>query len=504
MKLGRILIGLIILALILVIGGSPWYMQRIVDRELVSGVQTINQQGQFTARYQRTADNWFGQRGTLTLVPLRPNLRKLYDTDPRPFTLHLNIAYGLIPFAAWGRDGVSFMPVGAVIDARIPGLAAQLRKAGSSYRLRDVVGLSGNSRVAFHLAPGKMVSTDGTRLSWGASELHFEQHGDRIDGAGKTGAFDAMRNTGGKPLLHIAPSTLSVHDLRSVDGQSAGRIAFDWGGLQLALPAKARRPSTAFEMGALHFGTDTRFADGIAIGKVTLTLASIRLRQPADATTVKFALKDMRLQSKMNPPQADYVDSSLDWTIAGIQAEGRHYSPLQLSLHLDHQYVPALLEAAKAMRTLQQQLNKQPNLPPQLLLPSMLSVLMPSLQQYIAHRPVLRITRLRLGMPGGVLDGSGEARIVPADGVTPSLVTVAQDIDAQVALQLPAPLAHQIAVQILKRRGVPADKLQQDATLMLDNLKQQGLLRSHSKGYALDVAYKNGAIEINGQVIRRR
>lgn len=496
------LIALIVLAAILIvgicIGIGPWLTKGIAERALAAEVQTINQQGLLEARYERIAHNWFGEQGTLTLTPIDPNLRKLQQHGSSDLVLNLNIAYGPIPFAAWSRSGFSLMPVGAVIDARIAGLEEKLRRAGSSYRIHDVVSLNDNNTFELNLAPGEMTQSDNTHMRWAASKLRLTESGGVISGDGNTGELTITRPGDTMSALRIAPVTLKIRDLKTVGGQSAGHANLMWGGMQLKAPEDASGPSLALALGAMRFDLNTRFAQGITVGKADMSLAALDIHRPAEAVAPLLALKNMRLGSVTGEPKDSYTDSTLDWTVADIQIAGQHYAPAELKLRFEHQYVPAIRDLVKALRALQTRMRTQPNVPPQFAMQSMLGILMPPLQQLIEHQPVLRVTRLELGTPPhGALEGKGDARIVSADGSTPSLATLPNDLVAHLALQIPDPLARQMATLMLSRQGVSVDP--QFVGQFLDKLQTEGVLRPTDNGYAIDIAYRNGAFLVNGQ-----
>lgn len=77
MKKLYVALGLIVALLALVIGLGPWYASRITERQITATVDAINQQGLFEAHYDRIAYNWFGQQGTLKLLPVDPRFKEL-------------------------------------------------------------------------------------------------------------------------------------------------------------------------------------------------------------------------------------------------------------------------------------------------------------------------------------------------------------------------------------------------------------------------------------------
>lgn len=495
MKKSLVLIGLLAAALALAAGLGPWYTSRVADRQIAAVVAAVNRQGMFEAHYVPTARSWFEQRDTLKLVPVDPRFRELQQHGPREIVLRLHVAYGPIPFAAWSRDGISFLPVGAVIDTRIDGLAKTLKKAGSGYRLRDIVTLDGGNSFSLHLDPGSMSGRRGAHLQWRAADLRLDQRGRHLSGNGHSGGLTITRDAPDASHVHIGPARLAIGDLRIVDGQSAGKLTFSWDGMQ------AGDASQSIDIGTLRFAMDTHLAQGIAVGKGEATLASLTVRPPAAAAAPAFALKHMTLASETREPHNDYADSDVRWTVADIAADGQHYAPAELELRLEHQYVPALRGIVQALRELRQDLKTQRDIPPQLAARRMIGVIMPPLQQLLEHRPVLRLTQLRLGTPQGMLRGQGEARLEPAGGATPSLTTLPEDLVAHFALDAPAALAHRLAAYALARQGVPADRLDSASQQYLDALRSQGLLRMQGTDYVLEVDYRNAALQLNGRTV---
>ncbi|MEJ2654993.1 MAG: DUF945 family protein [Acidihalobacter sp.] len=503
MKKLYVALGLIVALLALVIGLGPWYASRITERQITATVDAINQQGLFEAHYDRIAYNWFGQQGTLKLLPVDPRFKELQRNGTQEIVLRLSIAYGPIPVAAWRRDGISLMPVGAVIDTRIDGLEKALRKSGSSYSLRDVVGLGGSNALKFHMTPGKLTNAKGDDIHWTASDLQLDQNGQHLRGSGHTGELTVAKEGPRPAHIRVTPIKLVINDMQIVDNQSAGRYSISWDGMQANGPQKRRNTTFAFDIGKMKIEADTHFAQGVVAGKADMVLGGMSMREPANAKTPLFAMKDMTLNSTTNDPKNDYTGSSVRWNVADINAKGQHYSPATLEMQMSHLYVPAMRDAIKALQEMQRKLRTQRDVPPQFVFQRMAGVLMPPLQRLVEHKPVLQLTQLHLGTPNGALQGKGEARIEPANGATPSLTTLPEDLVAQLTLNIPGPLAHQIAALALTRQGVPADQLAETSQRYLDRLQNQGLLSQQGNDYSLELDYRNSTLLVNGRPVWR-
>ncbi|WP_455384570.1 YdgA family protein [Acidihalobacter prosperus] len=503
MKKLYVALGLLAAVLALAVGLGPWYTSRIADRQITATVDALNRQGIFQAHYDRIAYNWFGQQGTLKLIPVDPRISRLQRNGPREIVLRLSVAYGPIPFAAWQRDGVSLMPVGAVIDTRIDGLDRALRKAGSGYRLRDVVKLNGDNAFRLNVEPGSATGAKGERVQWTASELRLDQRGQHISGAGHSGEVTVTGDAPSAPRIHIAPLKLAIDDVQVIDNQSAGRYSLSWGGMQASGPQRKRGTTLALNVGKMQLKADTHFAQGIVAGKADMAVAGFSVREPADAETPQFSMKDMTLNSVTTDPQNDYTGSTVRWNVADISAKGQHYSPATIEMRLEHLYVPAMRDTVKALQDLQRNMRAQRDIPPQLVFQRMAGVLMPPLQQLIEHQPVLRLTQFHLGTPNGALQGKGEARIAPANGATPSLTTLPEDLVAQFTLDIPGQLAHQIAGLAMSRQGVPASQLAETSQRYLDRLQSQGFLHRQGSDYSLEFDYRNSTLLLNGRPVWR-
>lgn len=495
MKKLTALIGLVVVALLLALGLGPWYTSRIADNQIANAVAAINRQGVFEAHYTSTSHSWFAQRDTLRLTPVSSRFGNASQDDTGALVMHLHVAYGPIPFAAWRRDGVTLLPVGAIIDARIDGLAETLKKAGSGYLIRDVVHLDGNNKLTLHLDPGQMDEGLGQHLQWTASGLNLTQRGRHLHGNGYTGELTVTDPTS-TTHIHIAPSKLTIHDLETVEGQGAGRMEFAWEGMQAT--GTARHSPMTFQVGTLRLLVDTHFEQGIAVGKARLSLAAMKLRQAGAAV---FSLRHMTFDSQVTPPKDDYFDTILHWKTDDLAVAGQHYKPALLQLQLDHQYLPAMQSMQQALQTYQRELRTQRDVPPDLVLQRMIGILLPSLQQLLEHRPVLKLDPLEVGTPQGVLRAVGEMHVEPPAGMQPTIATLTRDLAGKLSLSLPAPLARHIVGLMLSRQGVPADALPLRTQQYLDNLLSQGLVRMQGEDYALDLAYRDGSLQMNGRTI---
>jgi uncharacterized protein YdgA (DUF945 family) len=168
---------------------------------------------------------------------------------------------------------------------------------------------------------------------------------------------------------------------------------------------------------------------------------------------------------------------------------------------MNHLYVPAMRGTAKALQDLRRNMRAQGNMPPQFVFQRIAGVLMAPLQQLIEHQPVLQLSQLHLGTPNGALQGKGEARIEPANGATPSLTTLPQDLVAQFTLDVPGQFAHKFATLAMARQGVPADQLTATSQRYLDRLQSQGFLRRQGDNYSLKLDYRNSTLLLNGRPV---
>ncbi len=496
-------VGILFLLVALAVALGPWYTSQIADHALKSAIQEINRHGTFDARYQRIAYGWFGQEGRLILVPTAPKARQtLQKTNGSDeLVLRLQIAYGPLPFASWGRDGVSLMPVGAIIDARLPGLEKSLHKAGSAYRLRDVVGLSGNSQFLANLQPGKLTTPDGAHMQWGKVRLEIDQNGGRINGQGHFGAFSLNATNG---YLRLQPASLRIGNLQVKDGLSAGRIQLDWQGMSFNVPDKQQphRRIAGF-LKSFTLLSDTHFGEGVTYGRATLGIKAMEIRQPANAPKATFSMRDIRLQASSTPPRGAFMDSTLDWQAMRMEISGQQYAPVQLVITLDHQYVPALKEMMQGFRKLQAQAreNAYSQVPTRLFYQRAIGLLMPSVQQFIAHYPVLRLKKLNIGTPEGSLQAEGEARLTPAGGGSPSLLTLPQDLVADLSLEVPPAIARHLLSAALERRGVPSDQLTKVTTMQLQQMQSAGWIKLEKGIYKTRIDYSRGAMDIYGHPV---
>lgn len=499
MKKAIALLGVLIALVAVAAGLGPLYTNRLVDRQLMAMVAQIDHEGVFNASYAPGAESWFSQQDTITLTPVDKRLAGLEQGGQQDIVLHLHVAYGPLPFAAWSRDGISLMPVGAVVDARVAGLDRLLSRAGSGYRMHDVVSLAGGNTFTLQVTPGHMTDRQGAALGWAGSELVLSTAGRRLSGHGRSGVITVAAAGASPAKIVIDPVALDIAHLRMVDGQAVGKLDLRWGGMHADRLPGENRPPVDVALEGMAMSLDTHMAQGIAAGKGKLTLAGLTVRPAAGDARPVVALHRLSLSSSTSDPSQGYTDSSVVWNVERIDVGGSDYSPALLAVRLDHLYVPALIDAMRTLREARPVLQAQNGEPPRLAMQRLLGLIAPSAQSMLAHRPVLRLVGLRLGTPQGALAGSGEADLEPNDGGTPTLATLPDDLVAHLALNVPVSLARELAAMMLARQGVPADQLAQDAQRYLDALAAQGLLRTEGTGYAVDLAYRHGQVTMNGR-----
>ncbi|AOU99303.1 hypothetical protein BI364_16425 [Acidihalobacter yilgarnensis] len=501
MKKVTLSLGVLAALLAAVAGLGPLYTSQIANREIASAVTAINQQGLFEARYVAGTHGWFSQSDTLTLKPVE---RRWPDTQRRlrqAIVLHLHIAYGPLPFAAWARDGVSLMPVGAVIDTRVEGLDRILSRADSGYRLHDVVTLGASNTFTLQVDAGHMTNRNGLQMRWSQSNLVLMQSGQRLHGHGRSGTL-TVDDTG--PLrthLQIDPITLDIDHLHIVDGQAIGKMALSWGGFDARNFPNKSRPPQDVRLGELRMSVDSHLSGGIAAGQGTMSLSKLVVRQHGDTGTPQFALNGVEISSSTTDPKDGYADSSMSWNLKQFDMNGDQYSPAGLTVEMNHLYVPALIDTMRTLREAEHRLQPQGGEPPKQAMQRLFGLLIPSAQVLLAHEPVLRLSGLRLGTPQGILTGQGEARLEPANGATPSVTTLPQDLVASLKLSAPPSLARHLATLFLARQGVPVYQLAQASQRYLDNLRNQGFLSMREGNYALDLGYGHGSLTFNGKEI---
>lgn len=497
MKKAIVSLGVLAALLVAAAAFGPLYTSRIVDRQIASVVAGINGQGVFEARYAPGTHRWFSQTDTLTLQPVDRPFKALRQGEVRPIVLHLHIAYGPFPFAAWRRDGVSLTPVGAVVDARVDGLERLMRKAGSQYRLRDVITLTGGNDFTLHVAAGNMQDGQGALLHWSASELVLHQRDGVLHGAGRSGELTI---SGGSQdaALHVDPVMLVVDHLRMVDGQAIGKLALSWGGLSASNMPNGNRVPQDLQMNGLKMALDTHLAGGIAAGDAVVSLASMKLNRHGDGTSPRLAVQGFEISTSSTDPKDGYTDSQVSWKLDKVDVGGQSYTPARMSLALDHLYVPALVDLMQRLRESEQRLGPQDTAASRQAMQRLLLVMMPPAQALLAHHPVLRLDELNVGTPQGRVTASGRASLEPVGGLTPSIATLSQDLVAEFKLSTPPVLARHVAASILARQGVPPYQLAQASQQYLDSLSAHGMLGMHDGAYTLDLGYRNGSLTLNG------
>ena len=497
MKKAAITVAAIVAALIVAGLLGPWYTGRTTNQQLDAAVAAINRQGTLQASYARTRTGWFGQQGDLVLVPMLASLRKFDPHGTRPLQLHLDIAYGPFPFAAW-RHGFTVLPEAAVINARINGLHQALTALGSDYVLRDVIGLTGNNHLRAQLDAGQHADADGTHLQWAGSRFELDQHGARWSGTGHSGQIDLGKSGAVAATARIAPLRIKFRDLEIRDGMSAGKIDMTWNGLQASFTNHLTGALQNITVGKLALSGDTHFVQGVAADKSTMTLASVRYAAAGNDVPF-FDLENMSLTGTTTDPRGDYLDSRLRWRIARLSAAGKVFAPLSLDLDFAHINVPALrnlMLALRRMGKLQQQ-----NLPPQVVSQNIRAAILPPMLDLLQHQPVLRLQQLSIGSAQGALQAQGSARLPLPPNAQVSPPALMHALDAQFSLRVAAPFAQRLATYRLASQGTPADQQAAGAQQLLARLLSHGILLQQGANYALNFSDRGGAMQLNGHAL---
>lgn len=339
-------------------------------------------------------------------------------------------------------------------------------------------------------------------MQWTASALRLHQkNGGPLSGTGHTGTFTVTGPATSPVRLRIAPAQLTIERLRYLHGQTTGRLSLTWNGLKAGLPNRRSGATTSLDIGRMEFAMNSHFVRGIVAGKAKLRLAGLEIREPAGATRPVFAFSNMVLGSSTAEPKGGFTQSSMRWSVGDVEFRGQRYAPGVIELHLEHLYVPAMVKILKGMRSANRTMRAQAGTPPALLFQRMAGVLAPQLQSLLEHRPVLRLAQLRLKTPGGTLQGKGAARIAPANGATPTLAALPQDLAANLSLHIPSRLAQELAAFTLARQGVPPEQLASTSRQFLDNLQGRGLLRRQGDAYTLQLRYRQSTLRINGEPV---
>jgi uncharacterized protein YdgA (DUF945 family) len=456
-KLRMAVIGVVALLVLAALGG-PAVTGGIAARRIEAGVAAINRQGQFDASYTRTASGWFGQQGTLTITPRAAALDQLLPAG-RPITLHMDVAYGPFPFAAWGQ-GFTPWPVGAVINLRSPALDRLLAKAHSGYTLRGTVGLAGGNDVLARLRAGSYRTADGGSIEW-------------------------------QPL-HLRAENLIVRD-----GMSAGDLGLRWRGLTFS----KNGPGTSMQarVGAVELHGSSRFEDGVPVGRYRFTVDSIETTPVPTAADQGFALRTLRVVGGAAIGAPGFVDSSAHFEIASLRAGAGRFAPMVLDLDLTHLDIPAYVALTRALQKAQR--DAPPGTPPLVAARLSMAALQPPLMMLLARQPMLQLKQLRIGMPQGAVQGSGEISLAPGSVPTPQ--TLLPALRAHFTLSAPQTLALYLAAERAAKAGAPPAQQGAMAQQMLQQFVQQGLLRRQAGDYVLDLSVDKGAVQLNGRTIRQ-
>ena len=458
-KLRIAVIGVVALVVLAALGG-PAFTGGIAARQIEASVAAINQQGQFGASYTRTASGWFGQQGTLTITPRTAALARLLPAG-QPITLHMDVAYGPFPFAAWGQ-GFTPWPVGAVINLRSPALDRLLAKAHSGYTLRSTVGLAGGNNVLARLRAGSYHTADGGSIEW-------------------------------------QPLRLRAENLIVRDGMSAGDLGLRWKGLTFS----KNGPGTPMQarLGTVELHGSSRFKDGVPIGRYRFTVASIEAAPVPTAADQGFALRTLRVVGGAAIGAPGFVDSSARIEIASLRAGAGRFAPMVLDLDLTHLDIPAYVALMRALQKAQR--DAPPGTPPLAAARLSMAALQPLLMALLARQPMLQLKQLRIGMPQGALQGSGEISLAPPAGTVPTPQTLLPALRAHFTLSAPQTLALYLATEHAAKAGAPPAQQGAMAQQMLQQFVQQGLLRRQAGDYVLDLSVDKGAVQLNGRTIKQ-
>ena len=458
-KLRIAVIGVVALLVLAALGG-PAFTDGIAARRIEASVAAINQQGQFDASYTRTASGWFGQQGTLTITPRTAALARLLPAG-QPITLHMDVAYGPFPFAAWGQ-GFTPWPVGAVINLRSTALDRLLAKAHSGYTLRSTVGLAGGNDVLARLRAGSYHTADGGSIEWQPLRLHAE-------------------------------------NLIVRDGMSAGDLGLRWKGLTFS----KNGPGTPMQarVGTVELHGSSRFKDGVPVGRYRFTVASIEAAPVPTAADKGFALRTLRVVGGAAIGAPGFVDSSARIEIASLHAGAGRFAPMVLDLDLTHLDIPAYVALTRALQNAQR--DAPPGTPPLAAARLSMAALQPPLMMLLARQPMLQLKQLRIGMPQGALQGSGEISLAPPAGTVPTPQTLLLALRAHFTLSAPQPLALYLATERAAKTGAPPAQQGAMAQQMLQQFVQQGLLRRQAGDYVLDLSVDKGAVQLNGRTIKQ-
>ncbi len=456
-KLRMAVIGVVALLVLAALGG-PAVTGGIAARRIEAGVAAINRQGQFDASYTRTASGWFGQQGTLTITPRAAALDRLLPAG-QPITLHMDVAYGPFPFAAWGQ-GFTPWPVGAVINLRSPALDQLLAKAHSGYTLRGTVGLAGGNDVLVRLRAGSYHTADGGNIEWQS--------------------------------LRLRAKNLIVRD-----GMSAGDLGLRWKGLTFS----NNGPGTLMQarVGTVELHGSSRFKDGVPVGRYRFTVASIEAAPVPTAADQGFALRTLRVVGGAAIGTPGFVDSSAHIEIAALRAGAGRFAPMVLDLDLTHLDIPAYVALTRALQKAQR--DAPPGTPPLAAARLSMAALQPPLMMLLARQPMLQLKQLRIGMPQGALQGSGEISLAP--GPVPTPQTLLPALRAHFTLSAPQTLALYLATERAAKTGAPPAQQGAMAQQMLQQFVQQGLLRRQAGDYVLDLNLDKGAVQLNGRTIKQ-
>lgn len=456
-KLRIAVIGVVALLVLAALGG-PAFTDGIAARRIEASVAAINQQGQFDASYTRTASGWFGQQGTLTITPRTAALARLLPAG-QPITLHMDVAYGPFPFAAWGQ-GFTPWPVGAVINLRSTALDRLLAKAHSGYTLRSTVGLAGGNDVLARLRAGSYHTADGGSIEWQPLRLHAE-------------------------------------NLIVRDGMSAGDLGLRWKGLTFS----KNGPGTPMQarVGTVELHGSSRFKDGVPVGSYRFTVDSIEAAPVPTAADQGFALRTLRVVGGAAIGAPGFVDSSARIEIASLHAGAGRFAPMVLDLDLTHLDIPAYVALTRALQNAQR--DAPPGTPPLAATRLSMAALQPPLMMLLARQPMLQLKQLRIGMPQGALQGSGEISLAP--GPVPTPQTLLPALRAHFTLSAPQTLALYLATEHAAKAGAPPAQQGAMAQQMLRQFVQQGLLRRQAGDYVLDLSVDKGAVQLNGRTIKQ-
>jgi uncharacterized protein YdgA (DUF945 family) len=251
-------------------------------------------------------------------------------------------------------------------------------------------------------------------------------------------------------------------------------------------------------VGQVRLTSASHFESGIPVGRYQFTVDSVAVA-PAAAAAKGFALDTLSMDSGATIKAADFANSDAHFEIASLRAGSQTYAPVLLDLDVQHLYVPAYIALTKAVQ--QAQRAAAPGTPPLLAAQQSLATVQPPLLKLLAQQPVLQLKQLRIGMPQGILQGSGNAELLAPAGAALSAPALLQALQARFTFSAPLALALHLAAARAAAAGAAPAQSEALGQRMLQQLVQQGLLRRQGSDYVLELAFSKGVLQVNGHVL---